>query len=492
MSCIRRSCIRRLSVLVPVLASALLASVLVGCATPPRAQPHRLPVKHRKAPPIQVHVDVKPGLLDVDYRLPLAWLPSLPKTVDLRFFAQAVFSKAGQKRYVDFVRLLGPKGQELPFGGHFQLPGPYVRHGTLHIHYRVRLKHHEAGPIYGRDDAPHPTKKGWQLIGRAFLPQTILLDKNKRLGLRTQLSFSLPSGWHMTSTFDRDDTEFHGRTMAMVHAVYHVGRFARREVHQGKTVVEIVSGDFDARELAPVEKLVGAALDQGEALLGKLGKRRLLVVIDKNPEGFQGGVIGGTVTVTTAVAPLPNAMEATGVVLIHELMHLWNRADRFWLHEGMARYLELLVKLRVDHASPARAIDELLSIYRAYRQHAKAGRTIAKAQALAYDGGATALFCADAELRAQHQGTILDVHRATRAHATSSGGRLSTQGFLAEIARRSPAIAKRLVKRLASTQPIDIAPCLVAAGYAPTTLTYRGYTHKAILTDVLRVSCLTG
>lgn len=473
---------------------ALVLLVQSGCATPPKPKPAK--VVKRKPPHIDVHVKVRPGQLDVSYRLPLAFLPSAPKTVDLRFFPTATFSKGGKAHYVDFIQQIDADGQVQPFPARFILPGRYVKDGALQLRYRVALTHHEAGPTHGLDDVPHPTARGWQLLGRAFLPQTILLDRTKRLGLRTRLTFSLPNGWRMTSTFDRADRQYSGRSEALLNGVYHVGDFARREVRRGETVVEIVSGDFTATQLAPIERLVGAALDQGERLLGKLGTGRLLVIVDKDPEGFQGGVIGGTVTITSAVAPFGGAMSPIGVVLTHELMHLWHRADHFWLHEGMTRYLELLVKLRVDGATPARAMRELLAIYQGYRLHAQRGRTIADARDVrAYDGGALVLFCADAELRAERKGTLLDVHRAVRALDKTPAGRpvapLVAKTFMAELSRRSPRIAQRLRQRLAANDVFDVTPCLLAAGYAPKSISYRGYTNKALLT-ALGVGELTG
>lgn len=498
------------------LALALALGLAGGCAASPPTKPTPLvkgprsmgahargassrpsPVVRRRPPKLDVQVTVRKGQLEVDYRLPLAWLPFSPKTLALRFFSYPEFEK-GTKRYVDFVRLLDAKGHESPFPEHFELPGTHLSAGVFHVRYRVALTHHQAHPRHGRDDAPHPTARGWHLLGRAFLPQQILLDGKKRLSLRGRLAFSLPPGWRMTSTYDRADTRFDGVIGKMVHAVYHVGDFARREVRRGKTVVELVSGDFSAVELAPLDQLVTAVLAEGESLLGKLGGAgRLLVVVDRDAEGFQGGVIGGTVTLTSAVPPFAQAMAPTGVILTHELMHLWNRADRFWLNEGMARYLEVLLKLRVDGAEPGPALAELLALYQGYRRRFKAGQTIETARdGLAYDGGAIALFCADAELRAEKAGTLLDVHRAARlatrkVRQHAAPGWLQTKIFLAELSRRSAAVAKRLQQRLAATDVFDLAPCLRAAGYLPQPLRYRGFSKEALLGQVLRVLRIT-
>lgn len=490
------NCVRR-----PVLFTAVLSLVLVSCGKPP---PTPKPLaKPTPAPPrldvrVAVHAE---GHLDVEYRLPLHWAKQA-KTVALRFYDYPEFT-TGKKRYVDFVTL---QGSGRPFPPSFALDAtsrggagaqldPKTR--LFRVRYRVELKHHLAKPRHGRDDAPHPTARGWHLLGRAFLPKQIVLDGKTRVSLRGRLVFTLPQGWKMTSTFGRDDTTFDGIVAKMVDAVYHVGRFARREVKRGKAVVELVSGDFSAEQLAPLATLAKRALDEGQRLLGPLGQGgRLLVVVDRDPEGFQGGVIGGTVTLTSAVPPLSRAMAPTGVVLTHELMHLWNRADRFWLNEGMARYLELLFKLRLDGATPAHAVAELLSLYRAYLRRAAGGKVIAKANgALAYDGGAIALFCADAELRAAKAGTLLEVHRAARlataAKVRSRPGWIQTSRFLAELKRRSPKVAAALRGRLDAATTIDLTPCLRAAGYAPAQRRYRGFAKHVLQSEVLRVTRLT-
>jgi hypothetical protein len=478
--------------LASLLSLVVLALVISGCGTPP-PKPKPVATKPKPKPRLDVRVVVHAaGHLDVDYRLPLGWLPQSPKTVSLRFFDQPEFT-TGKRRYVEFITLHGSKR---PFPPSFALPGSRLRGGLFRVRYRVDLTHHLAKPRHGRDDVPHPTAKGWHLLGRAFLPKQIVLDGNKRVSLRGRLVFSLPSGWKMTSTFGRDDTTFDGILAKMVDAVYHVGRFARREVKRGGAVVELVSGDFSAAELAPLAALTRGALAEGERLLGKLDQRRLLVVFDRDPNGFQGGVINGTVTLTSAVAPLASAMAPTGVVLTHELMHLWNRADRFWLNEGMARYLELLLKLRLDAATPTHAVAELLSLYRVYLRRAAGGKVIAKANGpLAYDGGAIALFCADAELRAAKAGTLFDVHRAARlataAKVRSRPGWIQTPRFFAELKRRSPKVAAALRSRLDAATTIDLGPCLRAAGYIPRLRRYRGFAKHVLQSQVLRVTRLT-
>lgn len=436
-----------------------------------------------KAPHVTATIKVRPGQVDVTYRLDLnALAKPTDQAVRLDFFPCKLEREPGG--CAAFVKLRGRGKTWGPWPGTFTARG-----GKLELRYRVALRHHLRGPVYGLDDVPHPHRQGWHLIGRALLPHAVQVGSSKVGGVRAALRFELPNGWRLTTPFGDHSPELDGRYDRLVHNVYYAGRHSVQTLRQGKALIRVASGDFSAAQLKPALALIQKVLTEGERLLGPPSGEQVLIVFDRQRDGFNGGVIGGAITLTSPGPPLGRGQSPAGVVLVHELAHLWNRADAFWLNEGYTRLLEQILKLRVDGASDQQALDALLSVHRAQLRRARAGQKLATSRGpWAYDAGAEALFCADAML-AKEGKSIAAVHRATRA--AGPPGQLKAALFLKQLAKASAKVRRRLGRWLVGSAPIPFERCLALRGYAPRRRPVRRIKLEAVEDSVLKVKRIT-
>jgi predicted metalloprotease with PDZ domain len=174
-----------------------------------------------------------------------------------------------------------------------------------------------------------------------------------------------------------------------------------------------------------------------------------------------------------------------GMVIVHELSHLWNRADAWWLNEGVTRYFEVLLSHRLDRR-PARSIAEaLLDVYGAYEQSIGKLALRDATDTLAYHGGATLAFCLDGELRAE-KSSLFALHRAVRERA-GAGAALEARRFFEELSKTAPSAAARAEQRLGQAGPFDATDCFRSAGFRLAAVSYRGFTADALAVDVLGV-----
>ncbi len=478
---------------------------LTGCGGPPRdsqrpassrisASPEDPGEGTPDAPQTQARVtaefhlrglpEARRGELDVTLTLPLHWVKQPFTALKLRF-REEEFRK-GRSGYARFVDRIHDDGAYRPWTDEFARPDGKV----LTANYRIRLDHHLFDPVVGLDEVPHPTASGWFLNGRAMLPsiRIVLGDgAEKELDLNAVMTLTFPDGWaSISSVGEGAGPEWRADALSSLrNALYYAGTFARTEVRSGRSRVEVVSQDFSAAELKPLEELVSRTLAQGTTVLGELPEERLLLIYDRGTERA-GGVVGRGVSLLYDRAPDARASSPMGTVVVHELVHLWNRADAWWLNEGLTRYFEVVLSLRIDGASPAEAGRRLANLASRYLA-TSSGASVAEARGgEAYAAGALFAFCVDVELR-KHGSSLPAVHRRVR-QAAGPGNALGADVFLRAIGETSAETLKVARRLFALPGPVDVVPCMKQAGYRVRSTTVSSFTAEALALSVLGIT----
>ncbi|MBX3131430.1 MAG: PDZ domain-containing protein [Polyangiaceae bacterium] len=429
-------------------------------------------------------VDARRAEVDVELTLPLHWVPHGFESLQVRFRDEAF--RKGPSGYARFVDRIHDDGSYRAWTPEFERPSS----GSLRVRYRVRLDHHEYDPVVGLDEVPHPTARGWFVNGRAILPTVHVVtagDRQREIDLAATLRLSLPEGWSSASSVAAGaGPSWQASSLAELrHALYYTGRFLERRVQVGGTTLDLVTQDFTAEQLAPLERLTTRTLERASVLLGALPAERLLLVVDRGAERA-GGVVGKGISLLYDREPDDRASSPMGVVVVHELIHLWNRADAWWLNEGVTRYFEQVLAARLDGVGAREAGQRLADLATRYGAvHTRA--SVAEAtESEAYAAGALWAFCVDAELRAASS-SLFAVHRAAR-EAAGSGRALSSEGFLRALQQASPEVYRYAAQLLAAPGPIDVTPCLKRAGYGVRVREVQSFTAEALALQVLGIS----
>jgi hypothetical protein len=464
----------------PLLCSLTLAGL--ACATP-AAPPAPAPVAADAPGPLgsdcarrvcvrATLVEGGAGQLDVELSVPDAALPAGAKVVQFPFFAEPF--KAAPEGYVAFI-----SQGEGPFSEQVE-PLP----GGRRLRYRVALEHAAKDPAHGLDEVPHRTAQGWLLVGRAFIP-LIKVDGVVQEGLPTELRLEVGERPLVTLAGEEAGDARVGTLGGLAHALYYVGPHHERVVRQGATIVRILSQDYDAAGLEPLAELVQRSLREAERALGPAPHRTRLVIYDKQPLGFAGGVIGGDITLMSSTPPSASGLSPVGAVVVHELSHLWLTADQPWLSEGFNTYLELIFGIKVDGADEARIQQEILRAYAKYQANASGAGPVRGAAGLhAYTGGAMVAFCLDARL----EGAGSSVPDVLRVALVEDGGGTTVARFHEALTAVSAPAAAYLDALLDQAEPLDFGTCLSDAGFDQELETYDGFTLRSLVVDVLQIT----
>ncbi len=420
--------------------------------------------------------------LAVDLIVPLGFIDFQYRQLEVRFRNEK-FRKGGNgyARFVDVAREGGKRGA---FVSTVAAPSDKV----LRLQYRVRLEHHHADPVVGLDEVPHPTTGGWFLNGRAFLPSVhvVLPDgKEKEVDMEATLSLKVPAGHDLVSSVAAGSGPWTAPSLGELrNALYYSGKFDRAASGSGDVRIDLVSSDFGEVQLGILGAMTGFTLKAATRLLGPLPKKRLLIIYDRDAERA-GGVVGKGISLLYDRPPSPEMSSPMGIVIVHELMHLWNRGDAWWLNEGLTRYLELVFSLRLDRATPQEATRRLLELNEKYRSSAPK-QSVEKATELeAYSAGALYCFCLDMELRRAGR-SLFAVHRRARK-AAGAGRALSVAGFFDAMNALAPKVVEDAKKKLSAPGPIDLAPCLRRAGFRVQRKPAQLLSAKALAVDVMKI-----
>jgi hypothetical protein len=444
---------------------ACAALVVAACGV---AGPQRVDDTRPEAETIRVDVTVEPTgqYLTVHLDLP----GGLGPIVQLPFHG-GPFGAEGVG-YEAFVRALD--GAAVP--DELEVPPEGTR-----LSYRVELRHAESQPAAGPDEVPHPTSGGWFLVGRAFLP--VIKSGGTRTRLPGRVALHLPEGWEVLSSAG-DGAVVSGPLPALRDAFYYVGRFHHRRVTLDGAVVDVATADWPLGALDALESVVRRVHALATARLGPLSSSRHLLVYDRVPQGFFGGVVGAGLSVLSSTPPTERVRSAAGEVLVHELLHQWIRGEETWLGEGLTTYTQVLTQAELDGATPQERADALAEIARIYM--ASSGeRTVGDGTGpWGYAAGATVGFCLDTVLAAQG-GSVASVLRATRAEL-GAGEALTADAFTRVLAATGPEAAARLAQWLTAPSTIDVAGCFRDAGYDATEVEYSGYSLRTLALEVLQ------
>ncbi|HMR04957.1 MAG TPA: hypothetical protein PKA88_04255 [Polyangiaceae bacterium] len=428
--------------------------------------------------------------LDVDFEMPLDFIDFDYRAVRVRFRDEKF--RAGADGYGQFVQARGKDGRHAPLAD----PMPPPADKTVRLSYRVRLESHLADPVVGLDEVPHPvgsggsgaaTPKGWFLNGRAFVPTLHVVTaagEEKEVDMDAELSLASPIGHDVISSVAPGKGPWRAPSASQLrNALYYSGKFTRSQAKWGNVRADIVSSDFGPSELESLRALTTKTLRVSQEWLGPLPEKRVLLVYDRAAERA-GGVVGQGISLMYDVAPSAVASSPMGIVVVHELMHLYNRADSWWLNEGLTRYLELAMTLRLDGASIDEATRRLLELNEKYRASG-ASRSVAKATELeAYSAGALYCFCLDTDLR-KRGASLAAVHR--RARESAGEGALTEAGFFDAMTALAPEAVAAARRLLQAKGPVDLKPCLERAGYRVQRRTSRQLSTKALAVDVLNI-----
>lgn len=416
------------------------------------------------------------GRLEVDLALPVAWLGADVTSVDLAFPAERFAS--GQTGFGDFVRVVTPRGEQalapLP------VQGPILR-ARLHI----LLDHHRQGPIHGKDEVPHPVRGGWMLTGRALVPSLSILRRDGRrqkLELPGRLRWHLPAAWRLVASVDNAEGPARALESAdldgLREALYVVGSPSTRALRVHGVQLLLVTSDFSVAELDVLADLASRTLELGTRLLGRPTMAALTVVIDRD-ERRGGGLVGRGITLLQPELPTGSARAMPGRVLVHELVHVWNRADADWLSEGFARYLEVILTTRLDGAPAAQAAEDLAAALQPYFVAIGEGTIEATRGPPAYAAGATLAFCTDAALRARGR-SFFELHQGVRGRADAQGW-LRAADLHAWLEAGEPEVARAVRDWLQTRGPVDVAACARLVGGTAVVTRERGLVVRVKL-----------
>jgi len=455
---------------------ALTPLLIAGCASTPA--PRSPGLQSDCARRICFHaklLETKVPRLRVRLTIPDAALPAGTSThadtLQYPFWAESFRQASG---YVDFVHQDSADFTE----------SSTRTEGMRTLNYDVTLDHASKGPRHGLDEVPHRTSKGWLLVGRAFIP---ILKIAGTLQPHLPAELHLDTGKLPLTTLAGEPVPGArvGTIADLAHALYYVGPHASLRVEHGATTVHVLSASFTEQQLQPLATLVKNTLAQAEHVLGPAPKRSRLLIYDSQPLGFAGGVIGDDITLMSSTPPDASGLSAMGAVVVHELSHLWLKADAPWLSEGFNTYLELVLGLQLDAASPKRTARALLRLHSKFQAHAQTAEPLAKAKGLrAYSAGAVAAFCLDTRLRT-HGSSVL---KTLRSALNGDGEGTTVQRYFDSVQAVSPTDAQYLRQLIHQEEPIDLQACLREAGFRLTNEPYEGYTLRALVVDVLKIT----
>ena len=420
-------------------------------------------------PEIALEVSVAVGFIE----------PS-PATVTL-FFAPIELGD-GDSSAVRFLTAEGPVEVDRSAG---TLVAPVVD-GVARFRYRVALEHPAHAPIRGIDNAPHPSAGGWTVPGVVLFPTFARIDDGRSLDGECALAMRLPAGWshHHSARSGGDDARRIAHFAEFAQAIHSFGTYELHAIPRGQSVVRVLSSDYDASSLAPLRRLITRTLDLGTELLGELPGGALTIVVDRVGDTFEGGLIGTRGIVISGPDPGSlRAHEMPGLIVVHELMHLWSRADDPWLNEGFTRMLEIAFGVLLEDLDGPAATAELARRLDRYQATAGTSRRVRgdSAGAWPYEGGLATLLCVEADLR-QADTSLLEVHRSLRA---AHGLPLRVEDFRAALEDAAPGLGARLDTWLDHRGPIDFAPCLAQLGVEAHVEPRRHLTPRALVVDVL-------
>ncbi|MEM9189659.1 MAG: hypothetical protein AAGF12_10820 [Myxococcota bacterium] len=421
------------------------------------------------------------GTAEVELDVPLAWYRDDLAFVELAFRDVGL---RGELTLASYVRSAHTRGAALPL----RKEHPGARYVAA---YHVVPGVHEAEPANGVDGVSHPLDGGFCFIGSGLFPEGLQTPDGRRLSLPVRLLVELvdPRLTLVTSLSRRGDILTAESLEELTEAVFYLAETVHtRSLDAAGAHIEFHSTSFDRDALESSVQLTRRTLETAHTALGLPAgdsHRYFQIFLEAHPtRRTEGGVLGSTVMILSPDAPSGRAMEADGAVIVHELLHLWNRGTPMWVGEGITRYLEILFRAHLDGLVEAQALSLLLATSAAHAA-LRQGPIQEAAGLEAYEGGAMVAFCLDAFLR-KRDTSLFALHRDVRRSLGMTSS-IDQAAIRARLTVLDPELATALDRWVTSDEP-DFRPCFEAAGFEASSVSHRGYTARALAVDVLGVT----
>ncbi len=338
------------------------------------------------------------------------------------------FLGEGWAAFVFGLEVAAPDGREIPLEqvgkATWEMRGDVPE--IVHLTYEVKIGHDYIRWVEGgHNEAAYVLDSSLFFVGRAvFIAPTNELDAAGYEGMSVE--FDIPDSWDVTTTWTKEAGAPHRyrvngiRDLTTVGVC--VGRQARRVIEaEGMEVVLSAATDF-ADILDVFEEifvpLVPGALD----FFGGPAGDKFALIANIAPQTiigpyFGGGVLGQTMSLSTAGMPPAPRMPLMNHIVAHEFLHLWNAvgiapsqaAREYWFSEGFTEYVTLKLLRSLDlidetqflHGPMTGILDDI------QKYQAVAGRISLREAGLekqtnydlVYSGGALIAFALDIELR---------------------------------------------------------------------------------------------
>jgi predicted metalloprotease with PDZ domain len=400
-------------------------------------------------------VSSQPSTLDMELVLPLQWTGLELEAVNLKFHKEEFGKASGYESFILWRHA----------GGFKEWPDNFsIKDGMLSVQYRVVLKHHEAEPLLGVDGVPHPVQNGWFINGRAIIPHisvTLTTGEEKQIELPIRFRLRGREKDELLSSVDLASHtaayEYQGETTKDLRdALYVIGHPTLYTFEASGVQIGIASSDFTRSDFGPLKDLIVRTLSGGTSLLGDAKRKKFLVIYDE-AQKRDGSVVGDGISLLYKSVPTKEAHSEVGVMIVHELIHLWNQSEQDWLNEGFTRYAEILWSARLDNLSPLDAWKAMLPVVDSYSK-LSGEASLRKAHGrLSYEGGAVLFLCLDARLRSEGL-SLWNVWKDVRS-VEPEAKFVRAEVFLAALKKASLGTETQLEEWLDTKALIDPTPC---------------------------------
>lgn len=337
----------------------------------------------------------------------------------------------------------------------------------------------------------------WINQERGFLMLADLLPRLGRESLvpsSVTIEFKLPAGWTVASALLPDKNQQY--TVANIDsAVFYIGRELRETRVRADSVelALVTSGDWAFAD-SDALKLAGKIVEEHSKLTKHRLYGRSVVLLAPfsgvvGPERWTADTRGGSVVLLLGSNASARALLARlGVVLAHELFHLWvpNRlaleGDYDWFFEGFTLYQALLTCLRLNLIRFDDYLDTMARVYDSYRSQPDhdrlslieaSERRWTAAPSFVYDKGMLVAFIHDLMLRQLTRNGTSGADIYPELFRTGAMGPRNANEVMMSILNRPPGMKQFFERYVQNPGDIALDPTLAPYGLRIETKDFR-------------------
>lgn len=316
-----------------------------------------------------------------------------------------------------------------------------------------------------------------------LLPQT---SSDSTSALSTQIDIVAPRGWKITSNADYDGRQY--STDDPENALFMISPSVnekRQKLAASKFDLDLVTSGKWPFSDSDAGKLIGRILAEYYRITRFELKRNTVVMVvpypgEVGPESWTAETRGNAVVlVLGAKANRKRVLAQLGIVLSHELFHLWVpnslklQGDYDWFFEGFTLYQALRMDLHLGLISFDDFLDTIAHVYDSYRSAPgrdqlslleASERRWTTSSALVYDKGMLVAFLYDLSLRklTDCKESLDDVYAELfRLPAT---GQSSANETIIRILGRSEELKSMMRDYVENAVPVNLEPIISAYG----------------------------